>query len=487
MKKMKEKEKSEEKPLLKRKRNKIKSEEQNSTNTSRETQKRSFSLSKNTKKPNRKRLLKNKLEFFLSDINLYHDKYLKKVYLSHNESISPETFLTFNSIKVLLSDIDKTENKKNVIIKAVEISNKLKYDKITNKIKRVMPFKEKLINIDLYDKCTVYVENLPPIVTHNTIYDIFQDYKILYISLIKGKGNKLTGQAFITFKSIEDIPLIIEKYNNCVPKQISLLNPKELKPLKIMTKENYIKNYIPENIKTNNNLNNSNIITNSNNNNNNSVNNSQKNQIKKNNNLEENTCVKIYNIKNNITLDKIKKCLSNIVLPLFIDINRNDNTIILRFESKKESDIFLDKFKNNNYEDIKDIINYECEVEKKNEIKSKYVEELNDEDRKKYLDFVKKEIEIFKEKKENRKKEKNKKLNEKKGGDDFESPDFDKKILKSFGTNEKCDSDIKNILKDLNNDEMKIENNNKNNKEDENKINDGEDNVDLMKDKEEEK
>ena len=34
---------------------------------------------------------------------------------------------------------------------------------------------------------------------------------------------------------------------------------------------------------------------------------------------------------------------------------------------------------------------------------------------------------------------------------------------------------------------MKIENNNKNNKEDENKINDGEDNVDLMKDKEEEK
>ena len=106
------------------------------------------------------------------------------------------------------------------------------------------------------------------------------------------------------------------------------------------------------------------------------------------------------------------------------------------------------------------------------------MEELNDEDRKKYLDFVKKEIEIFKEKKENRKKEKSKKLNEKKGVDDFESPDFDKKILKSFGTNEKCDSDIKNILKDLNNeeDENKI-----------NEINDGEDNVDLMKDKEEEK
>ena len=78
MKKMKEKEKSDDQPLLKRKRAKIKSDEQNSANTSKETQKRSFSLTKNTKKPNRKRLLKNRLEFFLSDINLYHDKFLKK-------------------------------------------------------------------------------------------------------------------------------------------------------------------------------------------------------------------------------------------------------------------------------------------------------------------------------------------------------------------------------------------------------------------------
>ena len=473
MKKMKEKEKSDDQPLLKRKRAKIKSDEQNSANISKETQKRSFSLTKNTKKPNRKRLLKNRLEFFLSDINLYHDKFLKKIYLSHNESISPETFLTFNSIKILLSDIDKTENKKNVIIKAVEISNKLKYDKVTNKIKRVIPFKEKLINIDLYDKCTIYVENLPPIVTHNTIYDIFQDFKILYISLLKGKGNKLTGQAFITLKNIEDIPVIIDKYNNSVPKQISLLNPKELKPIKIMTKEDYIKNYIPDNIKTNNILNNSNII-----NNNNCINNNtQKNQIK-NKNLEENTCVKIYNIKDDITLDKLKKCLSKIILPLFIDINRNDNTVMLRFESKKESDIFLEKFKNDNYEDIKDIIN--LEGDEKNCIKKKYVEELNEADRKKYLDFVKKEIEIFKEKKENKKKEKIKKLNEKKDNIDFESRDVDKKIIKNFGSNEKGDSEIKNILKDLNNDEMKIENNHE--EEEDNKINDYKDDDELMKD-----
>ena len=377
MEKEKDKDKFEEKSLLKKKRNKSKEQDQNSSNTSKETHKKN--IIKLTKRPNRKRLLKNKLEFFLSDINLYHDKYLKKIYLSHNESVSPETFLTFNSIKILLSDIDKIENKKNVIIKAIEISNKLEYDKITNKIKRIEPYKEKLVNIDLYDKCTIYIENLPSIINHSIIYDLFKDYKILYISLLKGKNNKLTGQGYITFKNIEDIKKIIDKYNNSVPKIISSLNPKELKPLKIMTKEEYIKNYISNNIKINNNkLNN------------------KENEKK---NIDENICIKINNIKDNINLNNIKKCLSNIILPLFIDINRNDKIIILRYKSKEESNIFLEKFKNKNYDDIKDIINYE---DKNNN----YIEELNEQERIKYLDFVKKEIENLREKKENKKRNK---------------------------------------------------------------------------------
>ena len=100
-----EKEKKEGKSMLRKKRNKSKDQDQNSANTSKETKKKG--ITKTTKRPNRKRLLKNKLEFFLSDINLYHDKYLKKIYLSNNESVTPEIFLTFNSIKLLLCDIDK--------------------------------------------------------------------------------------------------------------------------------------------------------------------------------------------------------------------------------------------------------------------------------------------------------------------------------------------------------------------------------------------
>jgi hypothetical protein len=78
---------------------------------------------KKKKRKNRKKLLKNKLEFFLSDINLYHDTYLKNIYLSNSSSISPEIFLTFNSIKDLLKDIKNDSDRKNVIIKAIEISH----------------------------------------------------------------------------------------------------------------------------------------------------------------------------------------------------------------------------------------------------------------------------------------------------------------------------------------------------------------------------
>ena len=133
-----------------------------------------------------------------------------------------------------------------------------------------------------------------------------------------------------------------------------------------MTKEEYTKNHIPK-IKNNN------------------ENKSDSNKENKNN-INENICVKINNIKGNINLNDIKKCLSNFILPLFIDINRNDKIIILRFESKKESDLFIEKVKEKSFEDLKEIINMN-ENNNKN-----IVEELNEEERKKYLQSVKKEI-----------------------------------------------------------------------------------------------
>ena len=336
------------------------------------TQERQTISKKFFKIKNRKRLLRNKLDFFLSDVNLYYDKYLKEIYLSNNESVTPEIFLSFNSIKNLLYDIKKEEDKKNVIIKAIEISNKLIYDKSTNQIKRKTPFNEKLINNELLEKSTIYIQNLPPMINHLFIYDLFKDYKILYIKLLKGKKRDLTGEAFVILKNIDDVNNIITKYNNSIPKLLSSINPKVLKPLKIITKEDYLKNQIKED---------------------NTINKINHKQINSKNNIDENALIKINNIKEKLTLKEAKKCLYNIAFPSFIDINNNDNSMILRFDTKNDSDLFLGKIKEKNYEDIKDML--------KDNNKNDLIEELNEKERKEYLDLVKIKIENYKEKKEN--------------------------------------------------------------------------------------
>jgi hypothetical protein len=341
-----------------------------------------FKSKKNKKRKNRKRLLKNKLEFFLSDINLYYDSYLKNIYLSNNSSIFPEIFLSFNSIKELLKDIKNDSDKKNIIIKAVEISHKLIYDKNNNEIKRKYPYEENLIDVNIYDKSTIYIQNLPEKINHDIIYDLFKEYKILYIQLIKGKNHFYTGEAFITLKNIEDVENIINRFNNSIPKLISELNPKVLKPLKIMTKEEYLKNKIID-------IGNSNKDT------------SEKKiaENKNNDNIDEHFLIKINHIKVNLSLNYIKKFLEKIVIPQYIDINKNEKSMILRFDSKKTSDFFLSKLKEKNYENIKDIL----EGPIKNENFKNIIYELTEKERKEYLNLVKKKIENFKEKKENSK------------------------------------------------------------------------------------
>ena len=373
---MEEKEDSEDKSLLNKKRHRSKDIQENHITKDK------------PKRKNRKRLLKNKLEFFLSDINLYHDTYLKKIYQENNSSISLEEFLSFNSIKVLLKDIKEEKDKINILVKAVEISNKLVYDKTTNSIRKKYPYQENFINHELLDKCTIFIQNFPTIINHDIIYQLFKEYKILYIQLLKGKNKLYTGEAFITFKNEEDIKKVIKEYNNSIPKLISELNPKVLKPLKIMTKEEYLKNKIIDNKDTNNNINEDN----------NKIKEKKISEIKNNNNIDENSLIKINNIKNDLSLNIAKKCIYNIVIPLFIDINKNEKSMILRFDSKKNSELFLSKIKEKNYEDIKDIL--EPSKEGNNDIS---INELLEKERKEYLDNVKMKIEKYKEKKENSK------------------------------------------------------------------------------------
>ena len=348
---------------------------------------------KKSKRKNRKKLLKNKLEFFLSDINLYHDTYLKNIYQSNNSSITPEIFLTFNSIKELLKDIKNDSDKKNIIIKAIEISHKLIYDKSTNQIRRKYPYREDLINPELLDKSTIFIQNFPPeIINYDLIYELFKEYKITFIKLIKGKNRLFTGEAFITFKNKEDVDNVINKYNNSIPKLISELNPKILKPLKIITKEECLKNKIIDFDNINNNIIEKNLIIN-----------------KNNNNIDKNILVKINNIKDNLTLVMAKKCIYNIAIPLFIDINKNEKTIILRFDSKKTSDLFISKIKEKNYENINDLLEKPIKDVDNNNIP---ISELSEIESKNYLNNVKEKIENYKKQKESIKNKKETNKNE---------------------------------------------------------------------------
>ena len=348
---------------------------------------------KKSKRKNRKKLLKNKLEFFLSDINLYHDSYLKNIYQSNNSSIAPEIFLTFNSIKELLKDIKNDSDKKNIIIKAIEISHKLIYDKSTNQIRRKYPYQENLINPELLDKSTIFIQNFPPeIINYDLIYELFKEYKITFIKLIKGKNRLFTGEAFITFKNKEDVDNVINKYNNSIPKLISELNPKILKPLKIITKEECLKNKIIDFDNINNNIIEKNLIIN-----------------KNNNNIDKNILVKINNIKDNLTLVMAKKCIYNIAIPLFIDINKNEKTIILRFDSKKTSDLFISKIKEKNYENINDLLEKPIKDVDNNNIP---ISELSEIESKNYLNNVKEKIENYKKQKESIKNKKETNKNE---------------------------------------------------------------------------
>ena len=367
---MEEKEASEEKSLLNKKRERTKDDKVQIWKTKK-------------KRKNRKRLLKNKIEFFLSDLNLYHDNYIKEIYLSNNSSITPEIFISFNSIKDLLKDIKNDSDKKNIIIKSIEISHKLIYNKETNEIKRKYPYQENSINNEQLDKSTIFVQNFPDKINHDIIYELFKDFKILYIQLLKGKNKLYTGDAFITFKNEEDVKNVINKYNNSIPKIISELKPKVLKPLKIITKEEYLKNKKIKNIEENN------------------IKDEEKikrrkfSENKNNNNLDENALIKINNIKNSLTLNSAKKCLLNISIPQFIDINKDEKTMILRFDSKEASELFLSKLKENNYENIKDIL--DKPIEDNNNIS---IYELKEKEKTDYLNIVKEKINNYKEKKE---------------------------------------------------------------------------------------
>ncbi len=353
-------------------------------------------LTLTNKKPNRKKQIKNRLEFLLSDINLYHDQFLRRTYLSNNKGISPDIFLKCKSIKLLLSDIEKNDRRRKELIKAVEISKDLVYNKASDKIGRKIPYNHKLIDNDLWDSCTIFIPNFPPGINQQMIYDIFPEYKILYINLLvkrAKKDDKKYKQAYIILKEKEDVQKIINQYNGKkITKYKILEEPIHILPKASIKENNDINKNDSENQKKNDdNQNNDNKI-------NNEINNPNVVIIEKNKltevNLNDNICMSFSGLKEDIKLLEFIKILEQLEKPLFVDLDRNKNSAILRFKSKKESDSFIRKFYNGGGELLKNMFKYD----KINKPKI-----FNQKENIDYLELVKEKLQTFKADKLNKK------------------------------------------------------------------------------------
>ncbi len=148
--------------------------------------------------------IQSQLEFYLGDVNLRKDKFLLEQIRKNDKGyIDISIFLNFNKIRILLKNLPEQQEKLNVIAQAVISSELLKLNSGRTKLKRKIPFSEQLDRKDEeeIDKRTVYIENFPEDINHETIAKIFSKCgKVLHVSLPKYAESKaFKGFGFVEF------------------------------------------------------------------------------------------------------------------------------------------------------------------------------------------------------------------------------------------------------------------------------------------------
>jgi len=150
-------------------------------------------------------ILKNQLEFYFSDENLVHDKFLQKFFLRNDNKGVPISIIeNFNKVRKILSDVKDLSKRINIIKDVVESSNKLKIDYKKNKINRIVDFVLNDIDYNKIDERTIYVENLPNNINHDILISIFSRCgKVAHVSIPKFfEDKKSKGFGFIIFEVI---------------------------------------------------------------------------------------------------------------------------------------------------------------------------------------------------------------------------------------------------------------------------------------------
>jgi len=172
------------------------------------------------------RRLVKQLEFYFSDANLRHSKHLLPLYQA-DPWLPLHTFLTFNLVSSLMGELGLhlEEERLAAITKALSVvgSESLLLSEDGGKITRKEPFVV-TENKEAVDLCTVYVENLPESVTHESLTKIFSEYgEVLYVSLPKFKSGKPKGFAFIELDKSESVDKVL-----CSFKQLTNLDAEDL-------------------------------------------------------------------------------------------------------------------------------------------------------------------------------------------------------------------------------------------------------------------
>lgn len=331
---------------------------------------------KRTHNPNRKRALQSLLEFYMSDDNLINDKFLTK-FLKSNPGIDINLFLSFNKVKKILCDISDINERRSLIIKSCENSKKI-YAK-NDRVYRYKKYDPNDVDTFMIEECTLYIENLPKNINHDIMYSLFSDWKVKYISIPRFANKESKGFAFVTLCCKQDLNDAMMKLNNTVPKEIINLKPKELCPLNIITKKEWIQKKekfkeIKQKIQK---LNQKQFEE---------FNHSDNNNNKED--LYQCSLVRLYNIRTDVNLEDIQIFAKNYIEPLFIDYDKGKKSAILRFQYKNMGDKF---------------VNMLMEGNKKIKSGDVMVEKIEGEEEKKYYDKVKELKEKFQEKKKKRK------------------------------------------------------------------------------------
>jgi len=149
------------------------------------------------------------LEFYFSDANLRRDGYLSKL-IKEDPWVPLSEFNKFNKAKSMVGELISERTFEAHLIKALQVkkSTMLEVSEDQTKVKRVTPLSDK----ENPESCTIYVENIAPDSTPETLQYLFKPFgTAVYVSIPKFLESKKTkGYAFIEFENETSVAEIMK-------------------------------------------------------------------------------------------------------------------------------------------------------------------------------------------------------------------------------------------------------------------------------------